>query len=296
MNGSADRKKGIILVLIGASLWGASGVAVQYLFENKQLDPTWLVTVRMFFAGFIMLFVEWLRGKDIWQPWRDYYYAKQILLFGVVGMMATQYTYYLAIHYGNAATATILQYLMPVIILGYSILSSKRLPQSKEVIAVVLAMVGTYMLITKGQWNTLAISDTVLFWGIASAFACAFYTVYPRELLFKFPSSWVIGWGMVVGSTVLMPFCLFEPVKGILDWQTFLAMAVVIFLGTIVAFYTYLESTKYIKASEVSALASLEPLTSVILSVGLLGVEFGLVDSLGIVCILGTVFILSRNK
>ena len=43
------------MVLGGASLWGASGVAVQYLFEVQHLDPTWLASVRMLIAGIIML-------------------------------------------------------------------------------------------------------------------------------------------------------------------------------------------------------------------------------------------------
>ncbi len=75
-----------------------------------------------------------------------------------------------------------------------------------------------------------------------------------------------------------------------------LAMAAVIVFGTIIAFYTYLESTKYINPSEVGALASVEPLSSVVLSVALLKVDFGLPDWAGVACIMGTVLLLSRQK
>lgn len=284
------------MVLVGAALWGASGVAVQFLFQHKNLDPTWLVTVRMFLAGLVMLLYEVIRGGSIFAPWKNSSAMKKLIAFGILGMMGTQYTYYLAINYGNAATATVLQYLMPVIVLSYSVWQSKRQPQGHEVLSVVLAMIGTYLLITRGQWNSLAISAQTLLWGIFSAFAFAFYTIYPRDLLMKYSSSSVVGWGMIVGSVVLMPFCITGPIQGLIDWETLVVMAIVILFGTIVAFYTYLESTKYIKPSEVGALASVEPLASVILSVILLKVDFGLIDGLGVACILGTVFILSQRK
>ena len=296
LEAAGKRRKGIVMVLCGASLWGASGVAVQYLFESRQVDPTWLASVRMLVAGLIMLLFELRSGGELFTVWRSAKYRKQLVIFGIFGMMATQYTYYLAISYGNAATATILQYLMPIIVLGYAVLKVRRKPSLVEIVSVFLAMLGTYLLITKGQWNQLAISRETLFWGIVSAFAMAFYTIQPKELLSRYSSILVIGWSMIIGGGILTFLCRPWPFTGIWDMNTFLALVAVIIFGTIIAFYTYLESTKYIKPSEVGALASVEPLASVVLSVVLLNVEFGLPDSLGVACILGTVFLLSRQK
>lgn len=296
MEAAGNRRKGIVMVLCGASLWGASGVAVQYLFQSQQLDPTWLASVRMLVAGLIMLLFDWRSGKDVFMIWQKARYRKQLFLFGIFGMMGTQYTYYLAINYGNAATATVLQYLMPVIVLLYAVWKVRRKPSLMEMVSVLLAMLGTYLLITKGQWDHLAISRETLFWGILSAFAMAFYTIQPKELLSRYSSVSVIGWSMIIGGGILTFLRRPWPFKGIWDMNTFLALVAVVIFGTIIAFYTYLESTKYIKPSEVGALASVEPLASVVLSVILLNVEFGLPDSLGVACILGTVFLLSRQK
>lgn len=296
MKAADSRKKGILMVLGGASLWGASGVAVQYLFEIKHLDPTWLASVRMLIAGIIMLLFNYQGGGDVSAIWKNAKYRRQIIIFGIFGMMATQYTYYLAINSGNAATATILQYLMPVIVLLYSVWKLKRRPDQTEVLAVALAMFGTYLLITKGQWDKLAVSEETLFWGILSAFAMAFYTVQPKELLLNYSSAIVVGWAMVIGGGVLTLVRKPWPFIGIWDIYTFFALLSVIIFGTIIAFYTYLESTKYIKPAEVGALASVEPLSSVVLSVVLLNVDFGIPDSIGVACILGTVFLLSRQR
>lgn len=290
------REKGIFMVLCGASLWGASGVAVQYLFQYKLLDPTWLAGTRMLIAGFIMLVICSFSGEELMGPWRQPRYRKQLIVFGIFGMMATQYTYYLAINHGNAATATVLQDLMPVIVLLYSVWRARRSPSAIETVSVFLAMMGTYLLITKGRWDELAISPATAFWGVLSAFAMAFYTIQPGELLRRYSSSLVIGWSMVIGGGVLAVARQPWEFTGVWDWQTCLAMAAVIVFGTIIAFYTYLESTKYINPSEVGALASVEPLSSVVLSVALLKVDFGLPDWAGVACIMGTVLLLSRQK
>lgn len=48
--------------------------------------------------------------------------AGQLLIFGLFGMLAVQYTYMASIQHGNAAVATLLQYLSPVIVIIYSVL------------------------------------------------------------------------------------------------------------------------------------------------------------------------------
>lgn len=296
MTTGSERKKGLLLVLCGGTLWGGTGVLVQFLFQEKYLDPTWLAAVRMLVAGILMVGFDYQRSYDIWAVWRDAVYRRQLLAFGIFGMLGTQYTYYLSISYGNAATATVLQYLMPIIVLLYMVWRWRRLPNLLEGFCVFLAVLGTYLLITKGQWATLAISRETLFWGVLSAFGFAFYTLQPRSLLLRYSSATVIGWSMVIGGGALEIFLQPWQFIGIWDWQTFMAMAVIIFFGTIIAFYAYLESTKYISPSEVSALSSVEPLSSVLLSVIFSHVSFGLPDGLGILCILGMVFLLAREK
>ncbi|NRW69892.1 hypothetical protein [Clostridium beijerinckii] len=56
-------------------------------------------------------------------------------------------------------------------------------------------MLGTSFIITKGNIHSISISRLALFWGIASAFAAAFYTLQPRLLLRKWGSILVAGWG-----------------------------------------------------------------------------------------------------
>ena len=96
--------------------------------------------------------------------------------------------------------------------------------------------------------------------------------------------SMVIGWSMFIGGIFINVFLQPWPFIGIMDFGTVIGMTVLILFGTLIAFYCYLDSTKYIKASEVGALASVEPLSSVLLAVVILHVDFGLAEILGVAC------------
>ena len=48
--------KGAFLAITGSLLWGIMGVACQYLLQDKGISAIWLVNMRMFFAGIILLF------------------------------------------------------------------------------------------------------------------------------------------------------------------------------------------------------------------------------------------------
>jgi drug/metabolite transporter (DMT)-like permease len=293
------RPKGMALVLTGAALWGISGTVAQFLFQLQGFSPEWLVVVRLLISGIILLILASSNGKDkqgVWGIWKNKQDVISLLLFSILGMLAVQYTYFAAIKYSNAATATVLQYLGPSMIACYLAFISKRLPTSKEIMAVVLALIGTFLLVTKGNIQSLSISGWALFWGLASAVALAFYTLQPHKLLSKWGSTVVIGWGMLIGG---ISFSFIHPpwsFQGNWSLASFFAVAFIVIFGTLIAFYCYLESLKYISATETSLLACIEPLSAAILSVIWLQVSFGLGEWLGTLCILTTIMILSVVK
>nr|WP_274596952.1 EamA family transporter [Clostridium beijerinckii] len=285
------------MVIIGAMLWGISGTAAQYLFQKKGFSPEWLVVIRLLSSGIILLLYTFMKGEqNIWEVWKSKNDALSLIFFSVLGMLGVQYTYFAAIKYGNAATATILQYSSPVIITCYLAIRNKKIPKLKEIIAIGLAMLGTFFIITKGNIHSISISRLVLFWGIASAFAAAFYTLQPRLLLRKWGSILVVGWGMLIGG---IAFSFIEQpwnCTGIWSTNSILAIIFVVLFGTLIAFTCFLESLNYIKPTESSILSSAEPLSAAILSVLWLHEELGISQWIGTACIITTIIILSRIK
>jgi len=289
-----SRTKGFILVLTAAILWGISGTVAQFVFQKNHFSPEWLVVIRLLFSGIILLIFASLKEKrNITEIWKDKKDVLSLLLFSILGMLAVQYTYFAAIKASNAATATILQYLAPVIITCYLAMHFKKVPTRKEVLAVILALAGTFLLVTHGAIEGLSITGWALFWGLASAFALAFYSIQPRNLLKKFGSTIVVGWGMLIGgicfSFIHSPFNF----QGHWSMSAYFAVIFIVIFGTLIAFYCYLESLKYINASESSLLACVEPLSAAVLSVIWLSVNFEIIDWIGSLCIISTVVILA---
>ena len=293
----SSRLKGILLVVTGTLLWGVSGVAAQYLFESENFTPEWLVVVRMVIAGALMLIYSAFKGdKNVYKIWANKENIIKILVFALIGMLGVQYTYFAAILHGNAATATILQYLSPVIIIVYLAFCNKKLPSSKEIICILMAILGVFLIITKGNLNTLAISKEAVFWGVLSAITCAIYTLQPAKLLQKYGSLCVVGWGMLIGG---LAFGFIYPpfnCSGNFSVKSILAIALVVFFGTLIAYYCYLESLKYIEPSETSMFTCVEPLSASVLSMIFFNVTFSFVQLIGALFIIVTISILSFSK
>ncbi|MCR5175351.1 MAG: DMT family transporter [Anaerovibrio sp.] len=291
-----NRSKGLFMVSFGASMWGGSGVAGQYLLQDCGFSTEWLVVSRMILSGIILLLADRLiYRKSLFSIWHDRKDAWEVLLFAVFGMLAVQYTYFACIKHGNAAAATVLQYLMPVFIIIYITLSTRKLPRLIEIICVFMAMTGTFLLVTHGRLDYLSISPTAIFWGLLSAVAAAFYTVQPKRLIRKWRAPLIIGWGMLIGGIMLMP--INPPWQFTGNWTigTGLIYTYIIIFGTVLAFGCYLGSIKHIQPSEASILGSLEPLSAIILSILFLNTSFGLIDIIGTVLIIGTVFLLAHK-
>ncbi|WP_219620982.1 DMT family transporter [Bacillus sp. V3-13] len=289
---------GIILVLAGTTLWGVSGTVAQFLFQEKSYQADWLVVVRLLVSGLILLvFTGAMHGKKkLFSVWTDGNSWFSVILFGLIGMLGVQYTYFAAIETSNAATATLLQYLGPVFITLYLALRTKTWPGIRQTTAILLALAGTYLLVTAGTPSSLTISGTALFWGLASALALAFYTVQPLKLLKEHGTIPVIGWGMVIGGIGMSFVAPPWEAHGEASFSAVLAILFVILFGTLIAFFCYLESLKYLQPSETSLLACAEPLSAAILAVLWLNTPFGLAEWGGAACIIITVILLSRAK
>lgn len=294
---SKRQARGCILTVVGGSLWGFSGTCGQYLLQKKGLTSDWLVPYRLLLAGMILLAVCYIQnGPKIFGVWKKPRDAAEILIFGIVGMSMCQYTYFTAIACSNAGTATVLQYLGPVLIVAYVSFRRLRLPSAGETAAVILAVAGTFLLATHGNLHTLVISKEALIWGLLSAVALAVYTTQPGRLLNTWGSMPTTAWGMLIGGIMLS--AVFRPwnMEVSVDPVVIGGMAVIILLGTIVAFTCYMEGVRLVGPQKGSLFAAVEPVSATIFSVLLMGEAFAPVDLLGFLLIISTIFLLATSK
>lgn len=290
--------KGIIYAVVAGVLWGISAICAQFLFQFREIEPRWLVSARLLFSGtMLILYSSFTHGKAVFDIFKSRMDTLQVFAFGICGMMGVQFMYFTAIQASNAATATVLQYLGPVLIASYYALRRRRWPAGRERMAIVLAVLGTFLLVTHGDISKLSISKAALFWGLGGAMALAFNSIFPITLLRKFESTIVLGWAMFIGGVTIS--CLMTPpwaVSGIWDMSTFLATGFILVFGSLIAFYLYLNAIHSIGAEISSLLATVQPLSATILAVLVMGVPFILVDYLGAACIITTIVILAKKK
>lgn len=294
MNQEKNTVLGVLITILGGCLWGFSGACGQYLFDYKGVTSKWLVPIRLVTAGCIMLAYFIIKDKKrafrIWKKPRN---AVDILIYGIFGLMLCQYTYFATIELSNAGTATVLQYIAPVIIMVLVCAMEKRAPRIVEVAALMLAISGIFLIATHGNVRQLAVSPAALSMGLLSACTVVIYNLQPKNLLVQFPSSYLLAWAMVVGGIVLS--LIFRPWEYTykMDAGLVLAMAAIIVLGTMVAFTLYMTGVQMIGPSKASLYACVEPIAATLLSALWLKVPFEAIDLVGFALIIATILILA---
>ena len=285
---------GMLSTFVGGTLWGINGVMGNYLFLNKNVTTPWLIPYRLILAGFLLLgYLYYKKGTKIFDVLKNPKDLFQIVLFGLIGMLGTQYTYFSAIQFSNAAIATVLTYFGPTLVLIYMCLREKRKPLKYEIVSICLSSFGVFLLATHGDITSLQISFKALVWGILSALSVVFYTVQPESLLKKYGASIVVAWGMMIGGIFITFVTKPWNISVIFDFVTFLVLMLIIVFGTIIAFILYLTGVNIIGPTKASIIACIEPVAATICAILFLGVTFDFLDVIGFLCIISTIFIVA---
>ncbi|QFF97801.1 EamA/RhaT family transporter [Psychrobacillus glaciei] len=283
-----ERWKGITLIIVGAMLWGASGPMMEWVLHNSNFSIQFFMTIRLTVAGLFLLFFLKLSGKQIFTIWKEPSWWRQLVVFGIFGMLGAQYTFVATIEASNASIATLLQFLGPIYIVLLVSWKSRKFPPRYQVIGIVGTLLGLFFLLTNAKLDELLISTEALLWGLGVGLTFAFYTVYPARLMKEWGVLIVVGWGMLVGGTVLaiVTQCWRSNEWNYLsEFPVNLMVAFIILIGTI-AFVLFLSSMKYITAVETSILSSMEPLTAMVISVIWFGQILGAWQYFGVVVML----------
>lgn len=288
---------GIILTLLGATLWGVSGTSVQFIGNFRNMNLEWLLTMRLITAGLLTVLYGWIRqGNAIFNVFRNWRDTLGLVIFGVFGMALCQYTYFRSIVIAGAGIATVLQYLAPSMIIIYLLVRYGKRPSTGEIISVILALAGTICLMGNNGFSFESFRSDVLFWGLLSAVGVAVYSVSPVRLLATYGTIPIVGFGMLLSG--LVAAVLFHQPYSNATWDVWTVVGCfnVVFLGTIVSFNAYLEGVKRIGAVPGSILSSIEPISAAFFGWALLGNQFNWVGILGMAMIIATVIIIALEK
>lgn len=289
---------GVLFAFFGGVAWGLSGASGEYLFKYKDIDPQWLVSIRLLVSGislFIMLiFYKKKRFFQFFQIFKDKKSLLLLFIYGIIGLMLCQLTYFVAIRLSNAAIATVLQYTAPAFIIILVALREKKPPKKIEILALILAMFGVFFLATHGKFSfNLPVSAVII--GLISAICVVIYSLVPISLNKKYGTASALCFGLIIGGISIGLFTQnvwsFDHID---DMTSRFALFGVIFFGTIIAFSFYMLGLNLIGPSRASLIASIEPVSAAIFSHLWLGTQFVFMDYLGFFLILSCTFLLSK--
>ena len=264
--------KGTIYSLLSGLIWGICGILGEYFFSHYQVSSGWITSMRLLVAGSFVIILSSLKLRsqlfDIWRNRNNYL---PFLAYAILGIFSVQYFFYLCVEYSNATTATILQFISPVFILIYNRLIYKKKASKKAIFYVLTAMLGVFLMATKGDFSKLSITPLALLTGLLSALGVMFNVILPQRFAKKYGFVPTVGWGMIIAglfSNFLYPV---YKISFQVDAISICICLTIAFLGTAFAFFLSMKAVSLVSPLVVSVVSASEPLSSAILSVLFLG-------------------------
>ena len=284
--------KTLALIVVGLAgiFWASSGVAVQDFFAHSTKSAMELTNIRMCTAGAILILIA-SRRKNFRLSFRLLNRQPQLwldlVIYGIIGVMFMQFTYFQAISIGGAAATTVICYACPAMVVMWESFYNRRLPKRGEVIAVILAMSGVFLLVTGGNPTKLLVPIGCVVWSLLSGAAFAFSAIFPKHLFAKkIDPYFLTGAGMFIGGLSTFAVIADSNWLPFLNSEVLFDVSWIIIFGTVAAFQCFNAGLKFLTPEEASITATTEPAASVIISWIIFGTAFGLVESIGIILVI----------
>ena len=294
--------KGLIIAVIAAASFGASGAFIKPLLEAGW-SPAAAVTVRVLVGGVVLapFALVSLRGK--WDAvWRGRW---RILGMAGIGVAGTQLAYFAAIERIPVGTGILLEYIAPLLLVAVVWARTRHTPKAVVLIGSVIALAGLVLVVSPGGGGGL---DTLgLFFGILAMIGCAVYYVVAARPSDGLPSVALAAFGLLLGGILLgvvgllgiVPFTGYYgelPLFGV-SVQWWVPMLIVGVIATALAYATSIAATEILGSRLASFAGLLEVVAGTFYAWILLGEQLALWQLVGGALILvGIAFVRSEKQ
>lgn len=290
---------GVASALLGGAMWGFSGSCAQFLLDGYGIDPLFTVVVREVAAAVILLSIVAVRYRArfsamVHAPGQ----LRRVAVFGAA-LFACQITYVVAISMSNAGTVTVLQSANVIIIMVIACLAARALPHPFELAGLVAAILATWLIATGGDIGALVLPLPALLWGLGTAVSATVYTMYPQKLFERWGSFCVTAGGMAAGGILSTAVAVALGIAGHpvpvpeMDAVGWFVLVLIVLVGTCGAFALFLHGVSIVGSVTGSLLGCIEPVSATVVSAVWLGTAFSGADLLGLVLMIGAVFLVT---
>jgi drug/metabolite transporter (DMT)-like permease len=189
---------GLLVALVAALSFGTSGA-----FGKSLLDAGWspiaAVTFRALIGGLVLapFAIRALRGR-----WIALWHARtRVLLMALVGVSATQLLYFSAIKLIPVSDAVLIEYLAPLLMVGWVWARSRRVPKFVVLAGSVVALIGLVLVVSPEAGTHLPILGLLLACG--GAVGCAIYFTIAAAPSAGLPPVALASVGLIIGAAAL---------------------------------------------------------------------------------------------
>jgi DME family drug/metabolite transporter len=294
----ANSRRGLLLIVLTAVLWGTVGTAVKFIYGLADTNPLSIGFFRLVFSAPVLLAACWhtLGRRTFRITRRD---LGLMLLMGAF-MAFYQVCYFAAIaRVGVAIAVLVTLCTAPVMVALLSALLLRERLTSAIVLALVCALAGTAMLIWVGPETAGgARHDTLVgvLLALGSAFGYTVLTLCSRALASRYHPLQPITIAFTAGALLLLPFAL---ATGFAISYPAGGWALLLYLGlvpTALAYVLFLTGIRSVTATVASIATLIEPLTSTLLAWLLFGEQLGPLGVFGAALLLGAIGLLYRGE
>jgi len=287
-----SRFGGLAVALVAAVSFGTSGALIKPLLEAGW-SPAAAVTARALTASIVLAPLAAVALRRRWGAlWRARW---RVLGMGVIGVALTQLAYFAAIQTIPVSTALLVEFLAPLLLVGYAWARTRKAPRAAVLLGSALAVGGLLLVIGPGAIQ--AVNPLGLAFAFAAAIGCAIYFLIAARPDDGLPPVALASSGLVVGALVLavlgttgiLPFtATFGDLPlfgGIAPWWVPLLVVAVVSTG--LAYVAGITATAALGSRLASFVALLEVVFASLFAWLLLGEALTVVQLLGGALILG---------
>jgi len=295
LSSRAHPVRGYLYIASAAFLWGVAATLGRAAFTGRLLpkgqalrpiDPLILSQSRTTFS-FIVLMVALvlLRGWErLRLPVSDF---RRMFVLGIFGVAASNYLYYLAIQKTNVATAIILQYTAPILVLLYTVARGLQKPTVQRISAVGLAVTGIALVIGIFGSSGFRLDAIGVIAALGAAFSFAFYNVGGHSILARY-DRWTVLLYVIFSASLFWivvnpPWKIAAAHYSVDQWLFLLVFSLI---SVLAPFSLYFAGLQHLEPTRAIVVSCLEPVFSIVIAAVALGEVMRPLQMFGIVLVL----------
>lgn len=214
-------------------------------------------------------------------------------LLGVIGLVTNQGLYYLSLTMVSVGYALLIQYLAPIFLMIYGVLSRTERMTRGKLMAASMSIGGCALMVTGQPGGAARSSWAGTLCALGSALGFAFYTVYGKRGLKRHDSRTMMAYAFLFAGLL---WIIIRPLWT-LPWNSYGVKTLALFLylaaaATVIPFVLFLASLRYLEPSRSSLTSTLEPVVASTVAWLWLGERMEPLQILGGIAVLGGILLL----